>query len=164
MSVKRLRTGDYVAGIGGLVLFCSLFAPWYDYPLGEGTSDGWRSLQFIDLFLLATALLAMAIPLVTAAKDSPAVPVALDVISTFVAFLATILVLVRVISPAHLAGDPAAGRSWGLWLALLAVLVTLAGAWLALRDEDAPGLREPPEVRAMPMPPEHDPATPPQAT
>lgn len=164
MSVKRLRTPDYIAGIAGLVLLCSIFAPWYDYPLHEGTSDGWRSLQFIDLWLLITALLAIAIPFVTAARDKPSVPVALDVMTVWVSLAATIMVLFRVLSPAHLAGDPAAGRAWGLFLALAAVLATVAGAWLALRDEDAPGMREPPEVRAMPVPPEHDPATPPQAT
>jgi hypothetical protein len=157
--VKRLRTADYAVGIFGLLLLSSLFAPWYD--MADGTSDGWRSLKLIDFWLLITALLAMAIPLVTAAKDAPAVPIAMNVITTWVAFVATILVLFRVASTADPAGVPADGRAWGLWLALVSVIGTFASVWWALRNEDAPGLRPPPEVRAMPVPPVNDPATPP---
>ena len=157
--LRRLRAPDYVAGVFGVVLLASLFAPWYDVL--DGTSDGWRSLKLIDGWLLITALLAMVIPFVTAAKESPAVPIALDVITTWIALIATILVVVRVIATADPGGTPADGRAWGLWLALLAVLGTFASAWWAMRTEDAPGLRPPPQVRAMPTPPVTDPATPP---
>jgi hypothetical protein len=152
-----VRTPDYVAGLFGFLLLSSLFAPWYS--LSDGTSDGWRSLGFIDIWLLITAILAMLIPLVTAAKDAPAVPIALDVVTTWVSFVAVLLTLFRVL---NVANDPiTTGRSWGLWFALISVIGTFAGTWWAMRTEDAPGLRPPPEVRAMPVPPVQDPATPP---
>jgi hypothetical protein len=101
----------------------------------------------------------MLIPLVTAAKDAPAVPIALDVVTTWIAFIAFWLTLYRVISIAN--DQFATGREWGLWLAFISVIGTFASAWWAMRTEDAPGLRPPPEVRAMPVPPVTDPATPP---
>jgi hypothetical protein len=157
--LKRLRPPDYVAGIFGLALLASLFAPWYE--LSDSSYDGWRSLAFIDVWLLLTALLAIAIPLVTAAKDSPALPIAVVVITAWVALIATILVLYRVASPPSPAGAPSDDRGWGLWLALVSVIGTFAGTWWAMRLEDAPGLRPPPEVRAMPAPPASDPVKPP---
>jgi hypothetical protein len=157
--LRRLRPADYAVGICGLVLLCSLFAPWYE--ITDGTSDGWRSLRFIDMWLLIVALLAMSIPLVTAAKDAPAVPVALTVITAWLTLVAIIVVVYRVADPASPAGETADARAWGLWLALIAVLGTFAAAWWAMRTEHAPGLRPPPEVRAMPVPPVSDPASPP---
>jgi hypothetical protein len=155
--VRRLRIPDYVAGAFGLALLISLFCPWY--KMVDGTVDGWRSLKLIDIWLFITALMAIAIPVVTAAKDSPALPVAMDVITTWIAFVAFWLVLYRLLSVANSAF--VTGRSWGLYLAFVAVIGTLAGAYWAMRTEDAPGMRPPPEVRAMPAPPVHDPATPP---
>jgi hypothetical protein len=83
------------------------------------------------------------------------------VVTAWVGLVATILVLYRVASLPSPAGESADARGWGLWLALLSVLGTFAGTWWAMRLEDAPGLRTPPEVRAMPAPPASDPATPP---
>jgi hypothetical protein len=155
--LKRLRPPDYAAGLFGLLLLSSLFAPWY--TITDGTSDGWRSLGLIDIWLLITALLAMLIPLVTAAKDAPAVPIALNVVTAWIAFFAFWLTLYRVISIAN--DQFATGREWGLWFALISVIGTFASVWWAMRTEDAPALRPPPPVRAMPVPPVEDPATPP---
>jgi hypothetical protein len=155
--VRRLRVPDYVVGAFGFLLLCSLFSPWYE--LVDGTVDGWRSLKLIDIWLLITALLAISIPFITAARDTPAVPLAMTVLTWFAAILAILMVLYRVLSEANAAF--VTGRSWGLAVAALGAVGTFAGAHWALRTEDAPGLRPPPEVRAMPAPPVRDPATPP---
>jgi hypothetical protein len=153
--VKRLRTPDYALGLAGFVLFTALFCPWYKIP--DGTSDGWRSLAFIDLWLFITALLAMITVSVTASRDQPALPVAMDVLTWWASIVTMILVLYRLLSLASPGVDPAGGRSWGL----AGAVGTFAAAHWALRTEPAPGMRPPPEVRAMPAPPVSDPATPP---
>lgn len=158
--MRRLRPPDYVTGAFGLLLLISLFAPWYEDTLGAGTTDGWRSLGLIDIWLLITALLAMAVPVVTAVKDAPALPVAMDVLTAWVAFISALLVGYRLLSIAN--ADFENGRSWGIFLAAVAVAGTFGGAWRAMRKENAPGLRPPPEVRAMPAPPVNDPASPPR--
>jgi len=157
MRPERLRLPDYLAGLSGVLLFASLFAPWY--TVDDGTVDGWRSLGLIDLWLGLTALLAIAVPVVTATRDAPALPVAVDVLTTWAASLAAVLVLFRLLFVAG--GEAVTGRSWGVVVAAVAVAGTLAGAYWAMRKQDAPGLRPPPEVRAMPTPPERDPALPP---
>jgi phosphoglycerol transferase MdoB-like AlkP superfamily enzyme len=155
--VKRLRIPDYATGIAGLLLLCGIFAPWY--KMADGTVDGWRSTGYIDIWLLITVLLAFAVPLVTAAKDSPALPVAMDVLTWFAALISILLTLFRLINKAN--DEFVTGRSWGIFLAFAAAIAVFAAAHWAMRTEDAPGLREPPEVRAMPTPPVTDPATPP---
>jgi hypothetical protein len=155
--MQRLRTPDWLAGVFGVVLFASLFAPWYE--IADGTVDGWRSLGFIDVWLLVTSVLAVALVVFTATRDAPAVPLVFDVLTTWAALLGVVMVAFRLVSVAN--DDFVTGRSWGVFLAAVAVLGVFASSWWAMRDQTQPGLRPPPEVRAMAMPPERDPATPP---
>jgi hypothetical protein len=149
MDLERLRIGDWITGLSGLVLLLSLWMPWY--AVSDGTISAWAAFGLIDLWLLLTALLAVAVPVATALKDDPAVPVALDVITWAVALIATVLVVIRLLAEPH--GDIVTGREWGVFLGTLAVLGVLAGSWLAMRDEAAPGIRQPDRFEPMPAPP-----------
>jgi hypothetical protein len=149
MDLRRLRIGDWITGLGGLVLLLSLWTPWY--AVSDGNLTAWAAFGLIDLWLALTALLGIAVPVVTALRDSPAVPIALDVITWAVALIATLLVLFRLLAEPH--GDVVTGREWGLLLGALALLGVLAGAWLAMRDESAPGIRQPARFEPMAAPP-----------
>lgn len=146
--MRRLRTPDYVAGLGGLVLFCSLFAPWTQ--VSDGTEDGWRSLAIVDILLLLIALAAMLVPVITAVSEEPSPAVKTDVLAAWATLIGVIITLVKVLG----------GPEWGGLLAFAAAIVAFAGCWWAMRLEDAPGMRTPPEVRAMPVPPANDPTRP----
>src|SRR3954469_16278804 len=149
MRLRRLRSADWLTGVAGLVLLLLLWAPWY--TVAGGTLSAWDAFAIIDVVLALTALLAIAVPLVTAAKDTPSLPVAVDVLAASVSVIALLLVLIRLLA---LPGDGAAtGREWGVVAGTLAVLGTVAASWWALRDESAPGLRPGPEPRAMHAPP-----------
>ncbi len=154
--MQRLRPPDWLAGLSGLLLFMSLFMPWY--TVVDGTVDGWRSLGLIDLWLLLTAGLAITLLVVTATRDSPALPLTFDVLTMWASLLAAIMVAYRLISVAN--DEFVTGRSWGIFAAALAVVGTFAGSWWAMRDQRQLGMRPHPEVRAMPVPPERDPTTP----
>lgn len=155
--MERLRTPDWLAGLAGLVLLLSLWTPWYEVV--DGSINGWQALSFIDIWLVISALLGMGIVVVTATRDAPALPVAFDVLTVWASLLAIPMVLYRVISVAY--SEVVDARGWGLFLAVAAVLGLFASAWWAMRDQRQPGQRPHPEVRAMPVPPERDPAMPP---
>lgn len=160
MDVRRVRPPDYLAGLAGLVLLFSLFTPWY--TVSDGTATGWSSLRLIDLWLALTAALAIALPIVTLAREAPALPVAVDVLTALASFVGVLLVLYRLLALPN--AEFTTGRSWGVLLAAVAVLGTAAGAYWAVRKQDMPATRPPPEVRAMPTPPERDPLAPPTET
>ncbi len=164
MDFTRTRGADWLAALGGLVLLVSLFLPWYAVR-GFGLS-GWESLSVIDLVLAVAALLTLAIPLVVAARDASPVPIAVTVIACAITLVALVLVLIRVIWVPDVYPDgltesfsgSAEGafdvsRDWGLWIGLLGGVVATVGAWRALRDSRAPGLRPAPEPQRQPVPP-----------
>jgi len=149
MDLHRLRIPDYVAGLSGLLLLCVLFAPWYE--LVDGTVDAWRSFGLIDLWLALTALLAISIPVITATREAPALPVAMDVLTTWACVVAAILVVVRLLAVPN--AEVVTGRHWGVYAGVVCVAGTFAGAFWAMRKQDAPGLRPHPEIQRMPTPP-----------
>jgi hypothetical protein len=133
-----MRKGEPIAGLGGLALLVSLFAPWYD------DRSGWASLAVLDVLLALFAVLAIAVPLATLATRGPAKSIGTAVLASALGWLAIVLVAVRVVSAD---GD----RGAGLWVALAGAVVAWIGAWLAMRDESTPGAA-PPDVPRRPTP------------
>jgi hypothetical protein len=129
MDLRRLRAGEWIAGISGLVLLVALFLPWYADDAGSRT--GWESLGALDVVLAVVALSALAIPVVTAFHRVPAVPLAHQSLTALVGLLAVVLVLIRVLNMP----DWAVSREWGLWVAFAAAVGVVAGGLLAMRDE-----------------------------
>jgi hypothetical protein len=129
MDLRRLRSGEWIAGVSGLVLLVALFLPWYS---DDGSSrTGWQSLGALDVVLAVVALSALAIPVVTALERVPAVPLAHESLTTLAGMLALVLVLIRVLNMP----DWASGREWGLWVALAGTFGIVVGGLLAMRDE-----------------------------
>ena len=129
MDLRRLRAGEWIVGISGLVLLVALFLPWYGDDAGSRT--GWESLGALDVVLAVVALSALAIPVVTAAERVPAVPLAHESLTTLVALFALVLVLIRVLNLPDWADE----RDLGLWVALAATFSLVAGGLIAMRDE-----------------------------
>jgi hypothetical protein len=138
--MQRLRVADWIAAVSGVVLFVSLFLPWY------GDASAWEALSAVDMVLALAAASGVALLVVTASQAVPAVPIALSALVALAGGIALVLVLIRVASPP----DGAGGREWGLWVALAAALGLAAGAWLAMRDESA--ATPPPEIEPIPAP------------
>ena len=90
-----------MAGAAGVVLLVVLALPWYD--LLDGTLSAFMAFSFVDLWLAATALLAIAIPIVTAWRQTPAVPLAVAITAEAFSWIAVLLVLWRALD------DPADG-------------------------------------------------------
>jgi len=161
--MSRLRAADIVAGVGGLALLVTLFLPWYGFEApaartegaltvlnlvsGDPTPSAWQAFSVVDILLALTALLAIALPVVTAVTSGPAKPVAFAVLSSVGSILALLLVLWRLIDAP---GDGLELR-YGAWLGLAAAVVMLGGCWGAMRDERTPG-QAPPNLPRRPAP------------
>jgi uncharacterized membrane protein len=160
----QLRPFDLVAGLGGVMLLVSLFLHWYGIDVPEGhpaltsTADmtAWQAFAVIDVLLAAAALLAIAVPVITAVSRGPAKPVAIAVVATTVCPLALLLVIFRLldhVGPLEVLGlEVSFSLRLGAWLGLAGALIAAVGSFGALKDESTPGA-EPPEVPRRPAPP-----------
>ena len=108
MELSRLRQGELVAGLGGVVLLVVMFLDWYaaggqtefqgqDIEISLGF-NAWQAFSITDLILALTAVAGVGLAVLTAARRSPALPVAASVITTALGALATLLVLYRILN------------------------------------------------------------------
>ena len=131
--MRRVRTGEIVAGVAGVVLLLSLFLEWYTV---RGRAEGltaWSAFSFVDLLVCLVALLGIALAVSQVVGRGPAVPVAIGVITTTLALAATLLVLYRILNQPG--PNDAIGVGAGAWVGLAACLGVFLGAWLSLSDE-----------------------------
>ena len=129
MDLRKLRNGDWIALVSGIVLIGSLFLPWYG--ANGDTASGWASLTVIDVVLAVCALFGVAQWFFTTQQPTPAVPLAVAGLGAWTGVLAVILVLIRVVdSPAD-----GLGLEYGTFVALAAAAGLFTGAWRSLGDE-----------------------------
>jgi hypothetical protein len=60
MEASRMRQGQMIAGLGGVLLFIFLFLPWFG--VGDVNESGWEGQSSTDIFLLIVAVVAVATP------------------------------------------------------------------------------------------------------
>jgi hypothetical protein len=152
-----MRRAEPVAGLGGLLLLVALFLPWYGadlppsvgdlQPFGPEDMTGWQALTVIDVVLALIALVAIAVPVISATTRGPAKPVAIEVIASAIGWLAVLLVAIRLVFPP----DDLSVR-YGVWLALAGAVIAWVGSWMSMRDESTPGA-VPPDVPRRAAPP-----------
>lgn len=170
MDLRRLRAGEWAAAVSGLTLCVALFLPWYEVR-GETTAriTVWEAYWIVDVLLLALALLAAGLLVLTAIQRTAAVGIAADALLTIFAGIVAVVATIRVLDIPGALEAPAGltletERTAFAWLGLLAVFGVLAGAIVAMRDErlsregeltDATGVptEAPPEIETIPAPP-----------
>jgi carbon starvation protein CstA len=132
--MRRLRDGEWLAGAAALLLLASLFLDWYG--VGAGGASAWQAFGVLDVVLAALALVPLALVVTQATRRSPAIPVALSVLTTLAGALAALLIVVRLIAQpgpnALVTVEP------GAWLGLLAAVLVTAGGWRSMRVEAVP--------------------------
>jgi hypothetical protein len=155
MDLRRLRAGEWIAGISGLVLLVALFLPWYE--IGEGIvlgppdqldprASAWDAFTVLDVLLALGALAAVAIVIVTATHATPAVPLAMQALLTLFSLLLLVLVVFRLLDPPDVSFVEGGGRlvkadveevsrAAGAWLGLASTLGIVVGGLIAMRDE-----------------------------
>ena len=150
----QARLGAIVAAIGGVVLFVSLFVPWYtlpgaelaDTPIGDIAQDiggavgidvadtvsrtGWESFEFTDILAAFAAFVVLARlgAMLASGEDDPPIPGAL--FTAVVAGVALALVGYRFVNPPWVGFN----REIGVWLALIAAGAMAYGSVVAMRS------------------------------
>jgi hypothetical protein len=141
MNLGRLREGELIAAVGGVVLLVAMFAfDWYDHGsllFGEPGGGAWEGPGFLgvlaNLVILVAAIVAIALAALTATARSPAVPVATSAITAMFGIVAVALVIGRMIfQPGP---NEQADVDFGIFLALIGAIMVLYGGWRSMQDE-----------------------------
>ena len=156
MDLGRLRIGDWATALAAVALLVVMFFDWYGVEgagSGAPAANAWEAFSVLDIVLAFAAAWALAGAIATATQHTPAVPIAMMSVTTFLALFALIWLLFRVAFPpdAEVAGADAT-RLGGLWLGLVCSAGLLGGALAAIRDE-SPSLRAPAPHEAPDRPP-----------
>jgi len=159
--MRRLRLGEALAGISAIVLIVMLFLPWYDAPtLASGArTGGWGALGvWISVLLAITAAIGVGLAVTTVVRRSPAVPVALGVLTWVLGSIAWIVLVIRLSHEPGLGLDLDAAQvtlRWPGYVGFAAATLLPLGGLQAIRDErrDAPeSAYTPPPPRPIPEP------------
>jgi cytochrome b subunit of formate dehydrogenase len=173
VDLRRLRHGEWIAGVSGAVLLVALFLDWYQVRnsadaqfAGDTSANAWQVFAVVDVFLAVAALFGIALAVSAATQRSAAVPQAIGALTVPVAFIAAILVVIRLIDlpgwesvfqngeGAYLnssLGGPQVGREIGLYIGVVATLGVLIGAWRSIGDQSFPKGASP-QVEVTPLP------------
>ncbi|HYI98063.1 MAG TPA: hypothetical protein VEX36_00065 [Thermoleophilaceae bacterium] len=158
MNLQRLRVGEWIFGVSGVVLLVSLFLPWFGLEgewidLGPGgpvegfndsagavtTWSAWQVFSVADLLLALLAVLALVVWTIVARATAAGPGIAGEALLVPLAVVAAIVALVQVLSTPNAVEAappiPDPTTEYGAWLGLLATLGILVGLLVAMRDE-----------------------------
>jgi uncharacterized membrane protein (UPF0136 family) len=143
-QTRPVAIGPLLAGLAGLVLLGSLFVDWYEPGL-----TAWTVFEVLDLVLAALALVTIAVAAQSLGFVKARQP---ESLLLGVAAAALVIVVSQLVN--HPPRALARGPDVGIWLALGASLLLLAGAALGssyvsvVRVGEAPGRDAPPGTPA----------------
>jgi hypothetical protein len=131
MDPVRARQGKLIVGIGGLMLFGFLFLPWFG--AGSGNLTGWEGQTTTDIYLLITAMVAVAAALPeTRAILVPGVTMSGG--ATLLGGVATVLLIWL----AFIDFPSAETHKVGVYLALVAAIVITIGGFMSAQERPRP--------------------------
>jgi hypothetical protein len=142
LDFSRLRTGEIVAGIGGLALFVFLFFDWFSggaevsgsvlngtATLSHPGISGWNALTDLPGFLIIlSGVSGIALASLAAAGQRVNIPVRRGAVTATLGVLAVLLILWRMV-----AGTPT--LKIGIFLGLGAAVAIAVGALMALMED-----------------------------
>ncbi|HWH93156.1 MAG TPA: hypothetical protein VNT03_04795 [Baekduia sp.] len=165
--MSRMRSGEWIAALGAIGLFVTLFLDWWgveapkpqDNGSGilnlvavtlEGSLSGWSTLGWLmDALLCALIFGGAALSYMTIKRASPAWPVGAGVLTWIVGSVIFLMLLVRVTIAQPGDIDGLLSVRLPAYLGLLFAFLIPLGGFLSLRDERT----DSPEARAYTPPP-----------
>jgi hypothetical protein len=148
MDLGRIKGGQLIAAVGGIVLLISLlFLNWYGVGGSVQTSFGsisvgadfgaWDGQGFsgtiANLIMLAAGLAAVGLALLTATSRTVALPVAASALTAGLGIGAVTMVLLRILFQPGPNG--LVDLKFGIFLALAGALGVAYGGWQSMQDE-----------------------------
>lgn len=148
MELSKLRRGELIAAIGGIVLLITLFfLDWYAVDVNISTPFGdigggaefgaWDGQGFTgtiaNLVILAAAIAAVGLAIVTATSRTVALPVAASALTAALGIGAVVMVVLRMLfQPGE---NEFIELRFGIWLALISSAVIAYGGWESMKEE-----------------------------
>jgi hypothetical protein len=151
MDFSKLRTGELVAAVGGLIVLVSMFAfDWYEisgfgglieqFGATVGVDTGikaWDGQGFFgtiaNLVILAAAVAALTLAVLTATSRNVALPVAASAITAGLGIGAVVMVLLRMVfQPGP---NEVVDLRFGILLALIGAVIIAYGGWQSMQEE-----------------------------
>jgi hypothetical protein len=146
MNLDRLRRGELIAAIGGIVLlFALLFLNWYsvsiETPLAGfsigGDLGAWDSQGFLgtlaNLVILAAGVAAVGLAVLTAMERAVALPVAASALTATLGIAAVFMLLGRMLfQPGP---NEIVDLEFGIFIALAGALGVAVGGWQSMEEE-----------------------------
>ncbi len=173
MDLSKVKGGQLIAAIGGIVLLISLlFLSWFGVAvLGVGADYGaWDGQGFLgtlaNLVILAAGVAAVALAALTAGSRTVALPVATSALTAALGIAAVVLVVARMLlQPGP---NEIVDLKFGIFLALVGAAVVAFGGWQSMQEEgttfadarDQLQSREAPRETVSPAPPNTRPPAP----
>jgi len=132
---ERVQPSDWVTGIGGLVLFISIWLDWFKVGFGGvyGASVGASGMTATKLCLLILlfSLIAIAVVVVRILEvDLDAIPVPMSLVVMAAGGLSLLIVVLRMI--VH---QDFLSLSYGIFVALIAAIAVVVGGVLMQRED-----------------------------
>jgi hypothetical protein len=130
LDSSRLRTGELVAGIGGIALFVFLFFDWFGGGGFSGNQSGWDGLgaDSTGFIVALTSIAGMALGLLAMTGQRVNVPLPRGGVTAVLGSLSVAIILWRFFANP---GD----LKIGIFLGLAAAVAIAIGAILALRED-----------------------------
>lgn len=145
MDADRLSTGEKIAGASAVLLFIFMFFDWFNASVSGGNGlftasvggNAWEAFSWIDLFMLITIVVAVAVIRLTDAVFEP--PFSLNSAVAILGGLSVLLILFRIVDPPG--GGDIGGVSVdisptvGAFLGLIAAAGIAYGGYRAMQEE-----------------------------
>ena len=146
MDADRLSTGEKIAGVSAVLLFIFMFFDWFtvNFSSGDGLfsasagGSAWDVFSWIDLFLLLTVIVAVAVAVIRLSDAIVEPPFSINAAVAILGGLSVLLILFRIIDPPiDTEGLPGVdvGRAIGVYLGLLAAAGITYGGYRAMQEE-----------------------------
>jgi hypothetical protein len=120
----RLRRGELLAGVSGVLLLVFLLAGKW-----AGSHSGWQGLVSLRWLLVVTIAAAFGLVFAQTTRRSPAVPVTLSLIVMILGVISVLALIYRVLI------SPPAHQHAAAYLGLLSAIGLAYGGYLSLREE-----------------------------
>jgi hypothetical protein len=144
--MDRLSTGEKIAAGSAVLLFIFMFFDWFTVDISSGDGlfsvsaggNAWEAFSWIDLFLMLTIVVAVAVAVIRLSDALVEPPVSLNAVAAVLGAVSVLLILYRIIDPPIDTGDlPGVdvGRAIGVYLGLLASAALTYGAFRAMQEE-----------------------------
>jgi hypothetical protein len=128
MDLRRLRSGELLAGAGAVALLVVMFLDWF------GGRSAWESMAIARVVLVALIVCGLTLVVLTVTSRTVALACSAATITVGVGALALLLVVYRVV-----VNEPGTNAvvsiDAGAYAGLALVLAVTAGGWRTLADE-----------------------------